>query len=283
MKNFLCLLFAPFLFLAAAPPVLLRSFEELPAVFTELNPNRTVVLLDLDDLILYPRSALGSLMWLDVMEEFLLGDGLTQQEANRVRFLIWEYGLLHSTFELANVRSKNILANLQGSGLSILGVTRRSKLSADALISQLNKLGINLFSSLSPFLQLSFFLPAKEPVAIWTQGVLFTGSTPICEACERFVETVSVPLHSVVCISSVREFLDECRLCFSSKKTNNIYVLLALADRPNRIEEDAKFQLLGLRPALTDEDTQVIRAPTPTYSDRDVLNKIREIWNMCSG
>ncbi|RDB31403.1 hypothetical protein HAT2_00492 [Candidatus Similichlamydia laticola] len=216
------------------------------------------------------------------MKALLLEHGVVSQVVDQVRFAVWEYALLHTSFSLARQESKDVLKQLQMRGLPILGVSRRSFASSCYLPLQLRKLGIDLFSSLPPFLRLSLFLSSREPCALLTQGILFMGSLPLEMAFNKLIENVSLPLLSVVCISSDKSFLEESFSFFNAKKAKGIYAFLSLEEEFFEAE-DAKFQLLSIRSVLEDHLVHQFRDPSSTFSDREVVRKIRDIWEMCSG
>lgn len=266
-----------------APIREIASFNELPAILANHNVARTVIFIDLDDLILFPSSSVGSLNWLAEMKTLLLSHEISKELADSVGLSVWEYALLHTSFSLAREESKSNLSLLQKRGLPILGISRRSFTSSLYLPTHLKKLGIDLVSSLPEFLRFSLFLSGRQPQAMFTQGILLAGSLSIVEALETFIENISLPLYSIVCISSERSFLENCITFFDAKKTRGLYLLLPLEEKASLDMENAKFQLLSIRSVLDDALTSQIRDSTHIFSNEEVIQKIRDIWKIYSG
>ncbi|WP_157952561.1 DUF2608 domain-containing protein [Candidatus Similichlamydia epinepheli] len=271
-------------FLIGGPVLQVRNFDDLPQVFAKLNPIRTFVFLDVDDLAIIPNSSLGSVAWFKELKNLLVEYKVPEEQADRIRSDIWDFGLRHTSFSSPSEPLMETLGYLRSREFSVLGVTRRSIAFANVLPEHLRSLGCDFVSFLPSFLRISHLLSPRDPRAIWTQGLLFAGSLPISEALEKFVANVSIPLNSTVCISFDREFLNECHSYFSKKKSSSISVMLTPENAQNVSIENAEMQILSLNLSSTDAETH---RPQPlsgiSYTREDVLRKMRDIWSLCSG
>ncbi|WP_108624150.1 DUF2608 domain-containing protein [Candidatus Similichlamydia epinepheli] len=282
-KTFFCFFYFLQSILYGGPILKVSSFDELPRVFAKLNPLQTFVFLDVDDLVLSPKSSLGSVSWFKEMKNMLLQHDLTDEQSSYVRSEVWDFGLRHTSFYPPSESLMDALRYLKSREFPILGVTRRSISFASTLPLYLSSIGCDFASVLPSFLRISHFLSAKDPKSAWTQGVLFVGPLSISEAIERFVLNVSIPVRSTVCISLDSEFLNECHNFFSKKKTSNISLLLKAESKSDERMEDAEAQLLSLTLSPTDEEIRQTQKFDISHTRKDILKKMRDIWNLCSG
>lgn len=153
-----------------------KNFRE---ILNHTTPD-TLILLDIDDTLLIPKQMLGCDEWFMYRVRQLKEEGLSSQDALEKALAQWE-AIRHLTqMEIVEPGSEEIVATLQNTGHTVMGLTTQGLALATRTVQQLDEQNIDL-SITSPMKQDHFFTINNHGV-LYRHGILFTSGRPKGEA-----------------------------------------------------------------------------------------------------
>ncbi len=220
MKKYL-VLFVIFSFSLFAQIHELKNIKDLNQYISK----DTLVIFDLDNVIMEPVQQYGSDQWFFNNMQNLIAEGKTNKEALRQTLEEWFEVQAVTKVRPVEKTTKKVIDNLQKKNVLVMGLTIRSLDLSFCAIKQLNSININLFRT-SPF---------KKDILlneiIYRKGILFAGGIDKGEVLSNFFEYIN--FHSK-------------RIVFIDDKLKNVQALEKFCDKNN-------IEYIGLRYSYLDD------------------------------
>lgn len=167
------LAFTFFLYPALLKGIIVESpkFAEIEKHMANSQPEKVLIVCDIDNTLLRATQHLGSVAWGDHTIAELVAKGISSEDAEEIENILWK--TVQPLVKVQNVDPETplILESIQNKGFLIFGLTARCPNEADYTIKQLLSVGINL-GKLKP--QYTFECLSKEVKRpLYTQGILF--------------------------------------------------------------------------------------------------------------
>lgn len=220
-------LFSLLVLLVSSPLIAeIRECSTTEEILNHAN-QKTLILFDIDNVILCPVQVLGSDPWFRYYKERLKDEGRTDKEA-----LAIAVDMLHRVYHKTRVKliekkTTSVIENLQKRKIAVIAMTTRSSEVADCTINHLTSLGIDLKRS-RPIAQ-NFMLP-DCPDVLFQDGVLFTTGTHKGTAFLSFLKRVNFEPECVVFINDKASHLREVEEACETRKIRFVGLRYAGAD-----------------------------------------------------
>jgi len=203
-----------FLLLASHLSAEIRECSTTEELLNHAN-QKTLIIFDIDNVILCPIQTLGTDPWFRYYKERLQDEGKSDKEA-----LALAVDMLHRIYHKTRVKliekkTPTVIENLQKRKLAVIAMTTRSSEVADCTINHLLSLGVDMKKS-RPLPQ-NFMLP-DCPDVLFQDGVLFTTGTHKGTAFLSFLKRVNFEPECVVYINDKASHLREVEEACETRK-----------------------------------------------------------------
>ena len=152
----------------------------------------TLVLFDIDNTLVRPRSPLGSDEWLFYLEAYFRKTGTAEAEVSKKAEVVWNEAQWLNETEAVDPEVPAKIRELQSRGIAVMGLTARIVEASPVTEHQLSRIGVDLsvlaVSNDDLVIDQSVFGTADIPV--YRNGILYIGETNVKGAVlARFLET----------------------------------------------------------------------------------------------
>jgi histidinol phosphatase-like enzyme len=238
--KFIALLFS---FALCAATIETNHFRE---ILDHTTPD-TLIILDIDDTLLIPTQMLGCDEWfLHRVKQTSLEKALAEWEAIR-----------HLTkMEIVEPGTEEIVATLQNSGHTVLGLTTQGLALATRTVQQLKENHIDL-SLACPFSNDHYFI--NKHGVLYRQGILFTSGTPKGEALFKLCDDLQYKPKRILFINDKATHLADLEKTALERGVEFIGLRYAYSDarKAKFSTEIADIQFRPFEHILTDEEAQL--------------------------
>lgn len=217
----------------------------------------TWFLVDLDNCMFEGAQALGHANWFyDEMQQ-RMQRGMSREEAISDAYPDWIKAQRVSNVKPLEDSFVPTLLQLQGRGITIMGLTHRQPSVADSTVRQVRSLGFD-FLATAPF-EGSFTIPAKTPT-LYDQGILFVGDyNKKIDIFEPFLSMIKKTPKKIVFIDDKRKNVEELE---ALTKYGIDYIgvhYTAIEDaKPVYVREIAEFQYKFLDQIMSNEEALIL-------------------------
>lgn len=169
LKIFFSLLVLPIYLQAAILET--KSFKDVLNHIEHVEPSEIIVICDIDNTLLEAAQQLGSVAWGEHLIADLKRKGISDQQAHQIEDIMWGAVQKHVKVKTVDPCTSEVIKEIQGRNIPVLGLTARSPADAECTRSQLQSVGIDLVAhDLFPSSNQELLL---QHAAIYERGILF--------------------------------------------------------------------------------------------------------------
>ena len=224
-----------------------KSFQEVPSYVDE----NTLLVLDIDDTLLIPVQMLGCDEWFTNRLNLHIQEGMSFSHALDRSLAEWE-AIRHLTeMEIVEEGTEKIVHELQGKGISVMGLTTQGIALSHRTIVQLKSHNIDL-STTAPFTSAHYF-EQKDLGVLFRKGVLFTSGTGKGTALFILCDHFGYAPKKIVFINDKASHLQDIEAVAEKRGVEFIGLRYSYSDN-RKAEFDPHVAELQFNELLTDEE-----------------------------